>query len=145
MKRTKLILITVILIIIALNIIFLTFNYTKEGNALTATNFLKNEATYKFDGIPETFKLTGIETPCPYCWEFIFEYQSRNSGYGDRKNTSADAVITNHSVKITLEKGNIQSAVLDNTWDMKAQKPLAATRSGSRKPEIMLTERLYPL
>ncbi|MDO9096709.1 MAG: hypothetical protein Q7U60_01095 [Candidatus Methanoperedens sp.] len=125
MKRTKLLIITVVFVIIALNIAYFTLNYTKEGNALIATKFIKNEATYKFDGIPETFKLSEtIPSQCPYCWEFTFEYQSGNSGYGDRKNTSVDAVITNHSAKIVLEKGNIQSAVLDNTWDMKAQKPL---------------------
>ncbi len=134
MKRTKLILITVILIIIALNIIFLTFNYTKEGNALTATNFLKNEATYKFDGIPETFKLTGIETPCPYCWEFIFEYQSRNSGYGDRKELVVAPVITNHTARIVMQKGTIQSAVLDNTWDMNLQKPIEPVEQQPRSP-----------
>ncbi|MFZ2412209.1 MAG: hypothetical protein WAW23_11605 [Candidatus Methanoperedens sp.] len=130
MKRTKLLIITVVFLIIALNIAYFSLNYTKEGNALIATNFIKNEATYKFDGISETFKLSEtILSQCSYCWEFTFEYQSRNSGYGDRKNTSEDAVITNHSAKITLEKGKIQSAVLDNTWDMKAQKPLGAARS----------------
>lgn len=123
MKRTKLILITVVLIIIALNIAFFTLNYTKEGNALIATNFVKNEATYKFDGIPETFKLNVSETkmPCSYCWEFTFEYQSNNSGYGDRKDAALDGVITDHSARIGMEKGAIKSAVLDDNWDMKAQ------------------------
>ncbi len=131
MKRTKLLLITIAFVIIALNIAYFTLNYTKEGNALIATNFVKNEATYKFDGIPETFKLSEtIASQCQYCWEFIFEYQSRNSGYGNRKNASEDAVITNHSAKIALEKGNITSAVLDNTWDMKAQKSLGVPGGG---------------
>jgi hypothetical protein len=134
MKRTKLLLITIAFVIIALNIAYFSLNYTKEGNALIATNFVKNEATYKFDGTPETFKLSEtIALQCQYCWEFTFEYQSRNSGYGDRKTASEDAVITNHSAKIALEKGNIQSAVLDNTWDMKAQKPLnVMPREGRR-------------
>lgn len=131
MKRIKLLLISIVFVIIALNIAYFSLNYTKEGNALIATNFVKNEATYKFDGIPETFKLSEtIALQCQYCWEFTFEYQSRNSGYGDRKSASEDAVITNHSAKIVLEKGNITSAVLDNTWDMKAQKSLSATSGG---------------
>ncbi len=134
MKRTKLLIITVVFLIIALNIAYFTLNYTKEGNALIATNFVKNEATYKFDGIPETFKLSEtITSQCQYCWEFTFEYHSMNSGYGDRNNTSVDAVITNHSAKIAMEKGNIQSAVLDNTWDMKAQKPLNVVPRESRR------------
>ena len=131
MKRNKLLIITVVFLIIALSIAYFTLNYTKEGNALIATNFVKNEATYKFDGISETFRLSETaELQCRYCWVFTFEYMSRNSGYGDRTNGQEDAVTTSHSAKIYMEKGNIQSAVMDNTWDMKAQKPLSATRSG---------------
>ncbi|MDD5474455.1 MAG: hypothetical protein PHU34_09975 [Candidatus Methanoperedens sp.] len=134
MKRTKQILIIVILILIALNIIYLAFNYSKEGNALTATNFVKNEATYKFDGIPETFELTEIKTPCPYCWEFIFEYQSRNSGYGDRQGLIVAPVITNHTAKIVIQKGTIQSAVLDNKWDMNLQKSIEPAEQQQPSP-----------
>lgn len=123
MKRTKLILISVVFLIIALNIGYFSLNYTKEGNAIIATNFVKNEATYKFDGIPETFRLAKTTaTQCPYCWEFDFEYQSGNSGYGDRKDAVLDSLITNHSASIVMEKGNIISAVLDGRWDMKGQK-----------------------
>jgi len=120
MKRIKLILVTVILVIIALNIAYFSLNYTKEGNALIATNFVKSEATYKSDGIPETFKLFETNRTDTYRWEFVFEYQSRNSGYGFRD--SADGVMTNHSARILIEKGTITSAVLDGRWDMKAQK-----------------------
>jgi len=136
MKRTKQILIIVVLVIIALSIAYFTFNYTKEGNALIATYFVKNEATYKFDGMPETFKLNADETkmPCPYCWEFTFEYQSRNSGYGDRKD-SMDGVITSHYAVLFMEKGTIQSAALDDKWDMKAQQFIKSVSSTSpRRP-----------
>lgn len=120
-ERTRLIAI-VIFSVIALALAYITLNYSKEGNALIATYFVKNEATYKFDGIPETFKLTGTNSSDTYLWEFFFEYQSRNSGYGDRKNVIVAPVITNHSAKIVMEKGTIKSAVLDDEWDMKNQK-----------------------
>ncbi len=122
MKRKKLIAAIVIFLLFALTIAFFTLNYTKEGNALIATNFIKNEATYKFDGIPESFKLNETKTSAKYRWEFYFEYQSRNSGYGDRINAIVNPVITNHTAVIALEKGTITSAVLDNQWDMKVQK-----------------------
>lgn len=122
MKRTKLVIIIVVFLVIALNAGYYVLNYTKEGNALIATNFVKNESTYKFDGMPETFKLTGtIKLQCPYCWEFGFEYQSRNSGYGDRKDKAVDSLITNHSARIAVEKGKVQSAILDDNWDVMAQ------------------------
>jgi capsular polysaccharide biosynthesis protein len=56
-KRKRLIAVIAIFFLFALTITFFTLTYTKEGNALIATNFIKNEATYKFDGIFETFKL----------------------------------------------------------------------------------------
>ncbi|MFZ3060557.1 MAG: hypothetical protein WA102_12585 [Candidatus Methanoperedens sp.] len=122
MKKIKLVAIIVIILAIVLTIAFFTLNYTKEGNALIATNFVKNEATYKFDGIPETFKLNETKTSDKYRWEFYFEYQSRNSGYGDRTNAIVNPVITNHTAVIAMERGNIMSAILDNKWDMKLQK-----------------------
>ncbi len=131
MKRTTLILITIILIIVALNIAYFTLNYTKEGNALIATNFIKNEATYKFDGIPETFKLIGTNRTDKYRWEFVFDYQSGNSGYGLR--ASSDGVMTNHSARIVMEKGTITSAVLDDKWDMKNQKLIVSPPQRRRR------------
>lgn len=56
MKRTRLTAI-IIFLVIALAIAYNTLDYTKEGNALIATYFVKNEETYKFDGIPETIAL----------------------------------------------------------------------------------------
>lgn len=123
MKRTQEIAIIAVFAVIALAIAYFTLNYTKEGNAIIATGFVKNEATYKFDGISETFKLTGtVVLNCPYCWEFQFGYQSRNSGYGNRTDAAVAPVLTNHSARITMEKGSIRTAVLDNTWDMITQK-----------------------
>jgi len=120
-KRKKLILVIAIFLLFALTLAFFTLNYTKEGNALIATNFIKNEATYKFDGIFETFRLNETNSSNKYSWEFYFEYQSRNSGYGNRINTIVNPVITNHTAVIFMEKGTIKSAILDNKWDMKAQ------------------------
>jgi len=131
MKRIKLILVTVILVIIALNIAYFSLNYTREGNALIATNFVKSEATYKSDGIPETFKLVETNRTDTYRWEFVFEYQSRNSGYGFR--TATDGVLTNHSARIAMEKGAITSAVLDDKWDMEAQKSLVSAPQRRRR------------
>ena len=124
MKRTRTITIAALVIVIALIVAYFILAYTREGNALIASNFVKNEATYKFDGIPETFRLTGaVPLECQGCWEFHFEYQSRNSGYGDRKDAVVAPVLTNHSARIVMERGTVTLAVLDGTWDMKTQQP----------------------
>ena len=125
MKKTKLLIVFYLVLLVALVAVFAVLNFTKDDNTLVASDFVKNEATYRFDGIPETFKLTGT-TPleCPRCMEFSFEYQSRNSGYGDRKGAVVSSEITSHSAKVVMEGETIRSAILDDIWDMKAQKLL---------------------
>ncbi len=123
MNATRKLLVISVILALALVATFSALNFTEEGNILIASNFIKNEATYKFDGIPETFKLTGIiPLNCTPCNEFNFEYQSRNSGYGDRKGVAVATVITDHKAKVVVERGYITSAILDEIWDMKAQR-----------------------
>ncbi len=123
MKRSNVFLIVIVILILALAAALIALNFTETGNDFTAENFVKNEATYKFDGIPETFRSTGVTTlDCPFCREFHFEYQSRNSGYGNRSGMITAPVITDHKAIVIMEGGNIRSAILDEIWDMKAQK-----------------------
>ena len=130
MNSTRKLLVISVILALALVATFAALNLTEDGNALIASNFVKNEATYKFDGIPETFKITGtIPLNCTLCNEFHFEYQSRNSGYGDRKGVVVATVITDHKAKVVVERGTITSAVLDNKWDMKAQKLIESRNS----------------
>lgn len=130
MKNTKPVIVIAVILLIVLGIAYITLNYTREGNALKATNFVKNEATYKFDAIEDTFELNSTqEMECQYCWEFTFKYQSRNSGFGDRTELVTNPVITNHIAKIVMENGNVNSAVLDGVWDMKTENTLIQTTS----------------
>ena len=132
MKNIKLIIAVIVILIVVLNIGYFTLNYTREGSALIATNFVKNEATYEFDAIPDTFELNSTqELECKYCWEFTFKYQSRNSGFGDRTDAVTNPVITQHTAIIVMEKGTINSAVLDGVWDMKTQTPYSTTSTQS--------------
>jgi hypothetical protein len=123
MNKTRKFLVISVFLALALVATIFVLNLTEDSNALIASNFVKNEATYKFDGIPETLKLTGtVPLNCTLCLEFNFEYQSRNSGYGDRKGAVVATVITDHKAKVVVESGTISSATLDDVWDMKAQK-----------------------
>lgn len=47
---------------------------------------------------------------------------TRNSGYGDRKGAVVASVITTHTAKVVVEGGTISSAILDDVWDMLAQR-----------------------
>lgn len=130
MKRSTIFLAFIFIVILTLAAALIMLNFTEQGNDLTAENFVKNEATYKFDGIPETFRSTGkVPLNCPLCFEFQFKYQSRNSGYGDRNGMVVASVITDHEARIIMEGGTIRSAILDDIWDMKAQRLIDTSNS----------------
>ncbi len=58
---------------------------------------------------------------CPSCWEFTFEFDSRHAGYGDRTGQVLAQVITPHRAVVTVEEGEVTSAVMDGKWDMLRQ------------------------
>ena len=98
---------------------------TQEESQKIAEEFVRNEATFVFDGMEETLKLTETVTLRSLsCWQFTFEFESRQAGYGDREGQMLAEVITPHQAVITVEKGKITSAIMDEQWDMMKQKML---------------------
>lgn len=106
---------------------------SREESQRIAEKFLRNSPTFVFDGISETLRLADTLTArCPYCWTFIFEFKSRHAGYGDRTGQVLAQVITPHKAVVSVEQGEIKSAVMDNKWDMIKQKMLETSEhSGS--------------
>jgi len=90
-----------------------------------AEEFIRKSPTFQFDGIEES--LTLVETLYPdikNTWQFLFQFESRQAGYGDRTGQMLAQVITPHEAIITVEDGQVKSAILDNQWDMVNQKLL---------------------
>jgi hypothetical protein len=93
---------------------------TAENPQKIAENLVKTEATYVFDGIPETLVLTSSSagnTP----WSFTYEFDSRHAGYGDRTGEILAQVITHHKAVITGENGKITLALMDDVYEMVTQ------------------------
>jgi len=88
-----------------------------------AQNFLENEATFKFDGMKETLKLTKT-TVLSDGYEFVFEFQSSHAGYGERTDMVLAQVITPHQDCIVVKQGQVFSAIMDGKWDMMKQQLL---------------------
>jgi len=86
-----------------------------------AEELVKKAATFAFDGIPETLKLTGT-LALKGGWELTFEYDSRHGGYGDRTGQVLTQVITNHEAVVTVEAGTVTRGIIDEKWDMIKQK-----------------------
>jgi hypothetical protein len=99
--------------------------FTEDEARELAGNFVKNSPTFKFDGIEDTFQL--VETLYPdieNAWQFIFQFESRQAGYGNRVGQTLLQVITPHEVVVTIEHGEVISALMDSKWDMIEQRML---------------------
>jgi len=97
--------------------------FTKEQSREIAEDYLRNDPTFRFDGIAGSIKL--VETNRPggtYCWEFVFEFECLHAGYGDRSGEVVAQVITPHSARIVVMAGEVVSAVMDGKWDMVNQR-----------------------
>lgn len=94
--------------------------YTEEESKEIARDFVENSPTYKFDGYNLTHKETlYLEVvDCTDCYGFVFEFESRHAGYGNRTGKMLAQVITPHEAHITVKNGEVTSALLDMKWDM---------------------------
>jgi hypothetical protein len=92
---------------------------SEEESRRIAEEFVKGSPTFVFDGVEDTLRLTDtITLRCLYCWQFIFEFDSRHAGYGDRTGQALAQVIAHHTALVTIALGEVKSAVIDDMWDM---------------------------
>jgi len=101
---------------------------SEEESRRMAEDFVRNSPTFQFDGIEGSLKL--VETLYPdieTTWQFIFQFESRQAGYGDRTGQILAEVITPHKAIITIEQGEITNAIMDDKWDMMIQRILEVT------------------
>lgn len=101
-----------------------------------AEAFIRNSATFRFDGLDGSVKLVRTDpgvTSAFRSWSYTFEFQTRHPGHGDRTGQFLAQVITNHraTILVNLEKDiAVMAAVCDDTWDMLREKELPVTVSG---------------
>ena len=98
---------------------------SQEESQEIARQYVINEPTFVFDGMAETLALVNTTTlKCPYCWEFVYQFDCRQAGYGNRTGLMVAQVITSHTARIIVQEGKVTSAVMDGSWDMMGQKPI---------------------
>jgi hypothetical protein len=97
--------------------------YTEEASKEIAGDFVKNSSTFAYDGTEESLELAETLYPdTENAWTFVYRFESRHAGYGDRTGQMLAQVITRHEAVITVEQGKIKSAIMDEKWDMINQK-----------------------
>ena len=107
---------------------------TEAESKAIARAFIENSPTYQFDGFDLEYNRT-YAARCPYCWTFIFVFQSRHAGYGDRTGQMLAQVITPHTASVNLEQGVVTYAILDGTWDMLTQTTIPGGPIGGETDE----------
>lgn len=90
---------------------------SQEKSQKIAEEFVKAEATFKFDGIPETLKVTST-TVMGDGWKYTIEFDSRHAGYGNRSGQVLAEVITHRMAEITVQDELVRTALMDGQWDM---------------------------
>jgi len=95
--------------------------YTEADSEKIARDFVQNEATFRFDGMLDTLKLTDATRLGAGSWEFTYRYNSRAAGYGDRTGQILAQVITPHEARVTVTDNKVTKGVLDGKWDMLTQ------------------------
>jgi hypothetical protein len=88
-----------------------------EKSRDTARVFVTQEATYRFDGMAETLKLTATVS-IANGWKFTYEYTSSHGGYGNRTGQMVTEAITPHVAEVSIQNEAVTGAVMDGVWDM---------------------------
>jgi len=90
---------------------------SQKGSQRVAEEFLKKEATFQFDGIPETLKVIST-TAVGDGWKFTIQFDSRHAGYGNRSGQVLAEIITPHTSEVTVQAEVVTTAIMDGQWDM---------------------------
>jgi len=112
---------------------------TLQESQQIALEFVKSCATFQYDGIADTLEHVDTMTlRCPSCWTFVYRFDSRHSGYGDRASQILAQVITPHEAAITVIQGEVTEARMDGKWDMLFQMMVATEEESLRIAEDFL-------
>ena len=93
--------------------------FTEKDALHAAEEYVLNSPTFTFDGIEETVQLVETQySDKDNSWQFIFRFDSRHSGYGDRNSQILAEVTTPHEAIIITDYNGVKSAIMDGKWDM---------------------------
>lgn len=115
---------------------------SRKESQRVAKEFVRQETTFRFDGIPETLKVIST-TSVGNGWEYTIEFDSRHAGYGNRSGQILAQVITHHIAEVTVQAGLVTKAVMDGVWDMINQRTvdnLEISRAPIHEVEVYFME-----
>jgi len=101
-----------------------------------AESWIREAPTYKYDGSVLGFVNYVQQESFPVRHVLTYRFTSSHAGYSDRSGKMTAQVITEHSIKIAIIDGTIESAVIDEKWDEKGQFMAGSELSLSYQPKI---------
>jgi len=91
--------------------------FTQEESQVIAQNWVETVSpTYTFDGMELTLVSEEVRVPDTE-YEFVFAFDSRAAGYGDRSDEMAAQVITPHEIRVVVTSGVVTSVITDGVYD----------------------------
>jgi len=101
-----------------------------------AESWIREAPTYKFDGSGLGFVNYIQQESYPVRHVLTYNFTSSHAGYGDRSGKVTAPVITDHTIKITIINGNVESAIIDEKWDEMGQFMVGSELSLSYQPKM---------
>jgi hypothetical protein len=101
-----------------------------------AASWIRDAPTYRYDGSDLRFVTYIQQESYPVRHVLTYTFTSSHAGYGDRSGMVTDQVITEHSIKITIIDGTVDSAVIDGKWDEMGQFMYGSGLSLSYQPKM---------
>ena len=101
-----------------------------------AVSWIQEAPTYKYDGSGLGFVNYVQQESFPVRHVLTYTFTSSHAGYGDRSGKVTAQVITDHTIKITIIDGTVDSAVIDGKWDEMGQFIIGSELSLSYQPKM---------
>jgi len=101
-----------------------------------AESWIREEPTYTNDGSGLGFVNYVQQESFPVRHVLTYNFTSSHAGYGDRSGKVTAPVITDHTIKITIIDGTVESAIIDAKWDEMGQFMVGSEQSLSYQPKM---------
>jgi hypothetical protein len=101
-----------------------------------AGDWISDAPTYRYDGSGLEFVSYVQQESYPVRHVLTYRFTSSHAGYGDRSDLVTAQVITEHTIRVTIVDGFVESAIIDEKWDEKGQFMIGSGLSLSYQPKM---------
>jgi hypothetical protein len=101
-----------------------------------AESWIREAPTYKYDGSGLGIVNYIQQESYPVRHVLTYKFTSSHAGYGDRSGKVMAPIITDHTIKITIIDGNVETAIIDEKWDEMGQFMYGSGLSLSYQPKM---------